>query len=236
MTVGARLSAWAQHPSVLMVVLGLALFPFVREERPLRVLRLTPEQTERALDRERRRSDAPETLASQARAREEALDEEALAEFAIAEELHRRDDGLRLALAQAARRELSRATPAPTPTDAELHALASEVPLEALVDAKVVREGGRVEEVRATTLHELEQRLAVRHLPLPADDARTVRAETPTGERLVLTIARSTESDAERFERLRPELERRFAQEHLAARAREAVRALRATYDRAETP
>ncbi len=236
MSRGERLVAVARHPTVVMVMLGIALYPLVREERSVRVLRLTAEQDERALDRERRRSDAPETLSSRAGAREEALDEEALAEFAIAEELHRRDDGLRLALAQAARHELARTLPTPTPTDAELRALASEVPVEALIDARVVRTSGAHVEVHGVTLSDLEARFSLRHLPAPTHEEQHLSASTSAGESLAITLSEHHEDDASRMARLRPELERRFARQQQAKHVQDAVRALRAAYDRVESP
>lgn len=243
MSAWSRVAGWARHPSVLMCVLGLGLYPFVREEKPARVLRLSAEQLDRALARERNRSDAPETAESQARAREDALDEEALAELAMEEELHRSDDGLRLALAQAARRELVRRMPPPTPTDAELHALAAEVPLESLVDADVVSKTGTPsnglpsrEHFEGMTLASLEEHLGVRHLPMPTDAPREASVTNAHGVEIALTLTVHRESPEERFARLRPELERRFVQETLAARTRAALRDRRARYDRTELP
>lgn len=236
MSFGTRLTVWVRNPSVLMVVLGLALYPFVRDDKPARVLRLTPAQAERALARERTRSDAAETPESQARAYDEALDEEALAELAIAEELHRNDDGLRLALAQAARRELTKRAAAPTPTDAELHALAAGLALEALVDAEVRVGSGDTERIAATKLADLEARLGIRHLPMPTDAPVTTTVTSARGETVTLTLTVHPESDDERFARARPELERRFVQENVVARERVVVRELRAGYDRTERP
>lgn len=236
MSLAERFKAWARQPPVVMVLLGLALYPFVREEKAVRTLRLSTAQAERAYARERTRSDAAETSESRRRAREEALDEEALAELAIAEELHRKDDGLRLALAQAARHELEARVPPPTPTDAELHALAAEVSVESQVDAEVRRAGGASERSEGVTLAALEDRYGVRHLPMPTDAPVEASVTTVRGEAITLVLRAHVESAEERFERLRPELERRFARQNLDARVRAAVRDLRAAYDRTEAP
>ena len=136
MTARERLVRVATNPAVAMVALGLVLYPFVREERPARVLRLTEGQVDRALRDERGRSDAPETAERRRETMARTLDEEALAEYAIAHDLHRDDDHVRRTLAEAARRRVSPANAEAAPSDDELRALAAEAPvvLEKLVD------------------------------------------------------------------------------------------------------
>ena len=90
MILAPRLRLLATNPAVLMVALAVVLYPFVREEKPSRVLRLSVEQVDRALHDERGRSDAPETAERRNSTLERALDEEALAEHALLRELQPR--------------------------------------------------------------------------------------------------------------------------------------------------
>ncbi len=235
----------AVHPTVAIVLGGPALYPLVRERPEPSVLRLSPEQVDRALRAERARSDAPETAGSQGAALSLALEEEALAEHAITEGLHRRDDTLRRALAAAARAHLAPPEAAP-PTDAELHAMLGEAPLEDLVDAELVasrdprepRDAGvaATDRREGVTLAALEADLGVAHLPMPTRDAPTSTALTLGGGPRTLTLRVHPETEAQRMARARPELERLFRARSAAAAERAAVDALVRAYDRVERP
>jgi hypothetical protein len=231
--------AWrwlAAHPTVLLVVAGLALYPVVREAPTPRVLKLSEGQTLRTLATERARSDAPETEESQRRALTRALEEEALAELAIAEELHRADDGLRHALAEAARARLG-AGSVPSPSDDELHALLAEVPVEDLVDVDVAEgPGAPPERITGRSLAELEADLGLAHLPMPTRDG-PIHLEAPRdGGARTVTLRVHPETEAQRIARARPELERRFRLRAAAAAERAALDGLFERYDRVERP
>lgn len=243
MILAPRLRLLATNPAVLMVALAVVLYPFVREEKPSRVLRLSVEQVDRALHDERGRSDAPETAERRNSTLERALDEEALAEHALLRELHRHDDGLRLALAEAAKRDLFQGMVAVSPTDDELRALESAAPvvMERLVDVDVERLGlpaGRdaSERLEGLVVGDVEARLGVAHLPLPDEDARTVDATANGGERLRLTLHTHLETPSERFARARPELVLRYRASMSRVQELTRIRALREGYDRVEIP
>jgi hypothetical protein len=228
--------ALTARPTLLVVLGGLALYPFVREPAARRVLKLSEDQALRALHAERARSDAPETEASQRHALDRALEEEALAELAIADELHRNDDGLRHALAEAARARLG-AGSEPPPTDDELHALLGEVPIEALVDAEIANAAdGSVAQKTGLTLAAVEAALGVAHLPMPTRDAPVTAALAPDAGPRTLTLRVHPETERERLDRARPELERRFRARGAAAKERALLDALVQRYDRVERP
>jgi len=231
--------AWrelATRPTVLLVLGGLALYPFVRERPAPRVLRLTDAQIERALRAERARSDAPETLESQRATLTRSLEEQALAEHAIAAELYRADDELRHRLAEAARALLASGTRSP-PTDDELHALLAEVPVEDRVDAELAAPGGGSQRLFAgVSLAELEAELGLAHLPMPTRDG-PVTAPMPLEAGVgTLTLRVHEESESQRIARVRPELERRFHERSAAASERAALEAIVEGYERVERP
>ncbi len=228
-------------PPVLMVVLGLALYPFVRDEPRERVLALSEAQALRAAERARTRSDAPETEESQRAAFDEALVEEALAEYAIAHELHRDDDALRGSLAEVARRVLSTPEDVATPAPRDLEALLEKVPLEPLVVATPTGANaggipGGFRTVGPAGLREVEVALGVESLQMPGDEPLHVTTKTRGGVALALVLTRYTETESERRARAQPELERRFAEQREADRRTAVVDALFRDYARVVRP
>lgn len=230
----------ATNPAVAMVALGLVLYPFVREERAARVLRLTEGQVDRAIHDERGRSDAPETIERRQETLARALDEEALAEYAITHELHRDDDHLRRTLAEAARRTLVSQDAVPAPSDDELRALAAEAPvvLEKLVDvtARSSTDDTATRSWVGVRIGAIEAELAVAHLPLPGDEPVTVATTSTNGTPWHITLRVHPETAAEQFTRARPELVAKHRALMLRAQERSALERLRAGYDRVEAP
>ena len=240
MTPRERLVRVATNPAVAMVALGLVLYPFVREERPAHVLRLTDGQVDRAIHDERGRSDAPETIERRQETLGRALDEEALAEYAITHDLHRDDDHVRRTLAEAARRTLVPQDAVPAPSDDELRALAAEAPvaLEKLVDvtARSAIDDTAPRSRVGVCISAVEAELAVAHLPLPGDEPLTVETTATNGTPWRITLRAHSETAAEQFLRARPELVAKHRALMLRAQERSALERLRAGYDRVEAP
>ena len=253
-----RISSYFSNPVLLMVALGVALYPFVKDEKSPHVLRLTESQKERALHAERGRSDAPETADRRRAALSDALGEEALAQYALSHELHREDDALRGLLAAASLRALLRDSVDRAPSDDDLRAFAStrHFPVENLVDVQIAPIGGRSEsgldggthegtdagsssppqQLDGIVLSEAERALGISHLPMPTDEALIVETTTMSGQHLRVQLRVHNEPGDRRFARMKPELLRRYAEEATRARSEAIRRALRDTYDRVEEP